>query len=195
MPLRGAEYIMGEHYPPPRLFAMEAPEATTTTIPLLAGDKKPMLLNVEDGVKQIITSLAKKEDIDGVDSEKIANLPNSITGVIIHFVVSGLKNEFNLTFDEPPVSLKQRGSALDKKVAGKKRLLTREQKNHIIEKMKMSFYENDIASGKINVEEAMTSIKAAFDEKREFEKMGYILPEAKTAYPHWLEEEETETKK
>ena len=59
----------------------------------------------------------------------------------------------------------------------------------------MSFYENDIASGKINVEEAMTSIKAAFDEKREFEKMGYILPEAKTAYPHWLEEEETETKK
>lgn len=58
--------------------------------------------------------------------------------------------------------------------------------------MKMSFYEADIASGKTNIEAAMASIKAAFDEKRGFEKMGYMLPEAKTAYPHWIDEEAAE---
>jgi len=166
-------------------------EADTIKFNINNEKKSPILLNVEDGVKTLLSAMAKKEEIDGVSIDAYSHLPNSLTGVIVYFVAQGLKNEFNLEFTEPPVSLKQRGSALDKKVAGKKRLLTREQKNRIIEKMKMSFYETDIASGKINVEEAMTSIKAAFDEKREFEKMGYILPEAKTAYPHWLEEEET----
>ena len=36
----------------------------------------------------------------------------------------------------------------------------------------------------------MTSIKEAFNKKVEFEAMGYMLPEKKTAYPFWVDEEE-----
>ena len=166
-----------------------AQQEASIKFPINNDSKSSILLNVEDGVKTLLTAMAKKEEIDGVEVNAYSHLPNSITGVVMYFVAEGLKNEFDLGFTEPPVSLKQRGSSKsDKRIAGKKRLLTRDQKNHIIEKMKMSFYESDIASGKINIEEAMTSIKAAFDEKREFEKMGYMLPEAKTAYPHWIDE-------
>ena len=154
-------------------------------LPITSESKSSILLNVENAVKDVLTAMAKKQDIGGLNASAYSHLPNSITGVAMYFVVEGLKKEFDLGFIEPPVSLKQRGGVIDKKIAGKKRLLTREQKNHIIEKMRMSFYEADIASGKINLDEAMTSIKAAYEEKAEFEKMGYILPEAKTAYPHW----------
>ena len=156
--------------------------------------KATILCNIESGVKDLITSLAKKDKIEGVDInvEEYAHLPNSQTGVMMYFVAKGLETEFNIGFSQPPVSIARRGKAgaYEKKVEGKKRLLTRDQKNHIIEKMQMSFYEKDIIAGKINIEEAMTSIKAAFEEKAEFEKMGYMLPAAKTAYPFWENEGE-----
>ena len=47
----------------------------------------------------------------------------------------------------------------DKKVAGKKRLLTKDQKNELLAKMQLSYYESDIASGKMSIDDAMTSIK------------------------------------
>lgn len=194
--MAGTFYIMRTSNAPDA--AMPETETTTpaveasTKFTISSDSKSTILLNIEDGVKTLLNAMAKKEEIDGVSADKYAHLPNSITGVVMHFVVEGLKNEFDLGFSQPPVSLKQRGSKLDKKVAGKKRLLTREQKNHIIEKMKMSFYELDLATGKISLDDAMTSIKAAFEEKQEFEKLGYMLPEAKTAYPHWMDESEGE---
>ena len=62
---------------------------------------------------------------------------------------------------------------------GKKRLLTREQKNEILARMNMSFYMDDVAKGKLTMEDAMEGIKEAFNTKTEFEEMGYMLPEKK----------------
>jgi len=152
---------------------------------------KPILLNVESGVKSIISAIAKNQKIDGVDIdvEKFEKLPNSITGVVMHFVVKGLKDEFSIGFDAEPTSLKIRGTGnrFDKKVEGKKRLLTRDQKNEILARMDMRFYMDDVMSGKLSTEDAMEGIKEAFNTKKEFEDMGYILPDKKTAYPFWKE--------
>ena len=159
----------------------------------LGTDKGTILINVENGIKDLITALAKKTKIEDCDisEEEFKHLPNSQTGVVVYLLSKALKEEFDIAFDGEPVSLKIRGNAaMDKKVAGKKRLLTRDQKNHILEKMQMSYYEKDIASGKINIEEAMTSIKAAYEEKSEFEKMGYMLPQGLTKYPYWETDEE-----
>ena len=81
---------------------------------------------------------------------------------------------------------------MDKKVAGKKRLLTREQKNELLEQAQMSFYETKIATGTITIEDAMNSIREAFTKKQEFESMGYMLPAGKTKYPYWVEEGDKE---
>ena len=78
----------------------------------------------------------------------------------MHYFCKGLAEDFDITFTEPPVSLKQRGmGGIDKKVAGKKRLLTREQKNELIAKTQMSFYEKDITTGKMTIEQAMFALK------------------------------------
>ena len=150
---------------------------------------KPILLNVESGVKTIIAAIAKNEKIEGIDIDptEFAKLPNSQTGVAMHFIVKGLKEEFGIGFDSAPTSLKIKGmgSKFEKKVEGKKRLLTREQKNEILARMNMSFYMDDVAKGKLTMEDAMEGIKEAFNTKTEFEEMGYMLPEKKTAYPFW----------
>ena len=44
---------------------------------------------------------------------------------------------------------------------------------------------DDVAKGKLTMEDAMEGIKEAFNTKTEFEEMGYMLPEKKTAYPFW----------
>jgi hypothetical protein len=164
------------------------------TLPINAEDKTTILLNVEAALKNIINNLAKKQEIKGttIDTENFNHLPNSLTGVVIHYVVEGLRSDFGISFAEQPVSLKQRGgnSTYDKKVAGKKRLLTREQKNDLLAKTQMSCYEEQITRGEMSVENAMLAIRDAYEQKQTFEKMGYMLPNKKTEYPYWVDEME-----
>ena len=179
--------------------ATPSTDETTTAkyeVALKGDTKTPMLLNVEGGVKEVISALAKKGVIKGaedINPELFAHYPNSITGVCMHLMVTGLKAELDIAFDETPKSIRQRGNnAMDKKVAGKKRLLTREQKNELLEQAQMSFYETKIATGTITIEDAMNSIREAFTKKQEFESMGYMLPAGKTKYPYWVEEGDKE---
>ena len=171
--------------------ATETTEAAPSIQLPINTDTDSILLNVEKEVKTLLKSLARKEDVDGADIkiEAYSHLPNSITGVVMHYVVKGLKDEFDIGFKEQPKSLKIRGnSAMDKKVAGKKRLLTREQKNELLSKTQMSYYETKVSSKEITIMDAMNSIKEAYEKKMEFEAMGYMLPEKKTAYPFWVDE-------
>ena len=167
-----------------------ATDAAKITLPINTEEKTTILLNVEGAVKELISALAKKNDVKGAEGIDASHLPNSITGVVIHYVVEGLKKDFDLGFEETPVCLKQRGgnSNYDKKVAGKKRLLTREQKNELLSKTQMSYYEEQIARGDMTIESAMYAIKDAFERKQNFEEMGYILPTKKTEYPYWADD-------
>ena len=173
----------------------DAPDAVAEAkfkLPISNETKGTMLLNCEGAVKDLISAIAKNEDIKGTDikGEDFASLPNSITGVVMHFICEGIKSGFDIAFEEPPVSLKIRGNMIDKKVAGKKRLLTREQKNELIAKTSMSYYETLISKKEMTIEQVMFAIKDAYERKQNFEEMGYMLPEKKTAYPFWVEEGE-----
>ena len=175
---------------------VETPTIDETTTQELAklpldGEKSTtILLNVEEDIKSIITKLAKRVEIDGVDikEEDLSRLPTSITGVVVHFITKGLENEFGIGFENEPKSLKVRGIAsnYDKKVAGKKRLLTRDQKNELLAKTSMTYYEEKIASGEMTIDNVMYAIKDAFERKKNFEEMGYMLPPEKTKYPYWI---------
>jgi hypothetical protein len=173
----------------------DAPDAVAEAkfkLPISNETKGTMLLNCEGAVKDLISAIAKNEDIKGTDikGEDFASLPNSITGVVMHFICEGIKSGFDIAFEEPPVSLKIRGNMIDKKVDGKKRLLTREQKNELIAKTSMSYYETLISKKEMTIEQVMFAIKDAYERKQNFEEMGYMLPEKKTAYPFWVEEGE-----
>jgi hypothetical protein len=162
-------------------------------VPLNSDKKKPILLNVEEGVSEILKAIAKRETIkgaEGINTEILENMPDSITGVAMYLLVAGLKTELNICFDNNPKSIKKRGNAArNRKIAGKKRLLTREEKNELLEQTQMSFYEGQISSGIITIEDAMKSIREKYTKKKEYEDMGYILPAGKTKYPYWAEEE------
>ena len=178
---------------PIRTEEADAP-APAYELPINKEDKSTILLNVEGAVKDLATALAKKQEIKGVevDEDITSKLPNSLTGVMVHYFCKGIREDFGICFAEDPVSLKQRGSgsgsAYDKKVAGKKRLLTREQKNELLAKTQMSYYEKDITAGTMTLEQAMFALKDAFERKQNFEEMGYALPSKKTEYPYWVDE-------
>jgi hypothetical protein len=177
--------------------SMETASSKTTeepakfNLPISNDDKTTILLNVEEAIKDLVKALAQKQEIKGADIEltDYAHLPNSLTGVMVHFLVKGLKDELGIAFDEAPTSLKVRSSnPLDKKVAGKKRLLTREQKNELLSKTQMSFYDDKIAKGDMSIEQAMYAVKDAYERKQNFEEMGYMLPIKKTEYPYWADD-------
>lgn len=166
--------------------AVEAPE--TTKLSISKEEKETILINVEKAVRDLIINLAKRNEVEGIDidDEKVSLLPTSYTGILIYYFTKGIKEDFNIEFEEQPVSLKVRsGSKQDRKVSGKKRLLTKEEKNEIIAKMQMTYYETDMMTGKMTIDEVMTSIKTAFEEKKTFEDMGYMLPMKKNEAPYW----------
>jgi hypothetical protein len=170
--------------------AVEAPE--TTKLSISKEEKETILINVEKAVRDVIINLAKRNEIEGIDidDEIVSALPTSYTGILIHYFTKGLKEDFNIEFAEKPVSLKVRGGSMqDRKVSGKKRLLTKEEKNEIIAKMQMTYYELDMMTGKMTIDEVMTSIKTSFEEKKKFEDMGYILPMKKNEAPYWENKE------
>lgn len=162
-------------------------------IPLDSEKTTTILLNIEEDIKSLIQKLAKRVEISEdfiLTEDQLADLPTSITGVVVYFIIKGLENEFGIGFEKDPRSLKIRGIVgnYDKKVAGKKRLLTREQKNELIAKTSMTYYEVKIASGELTIESVMFAVKDAYERKKNFEEMGYMLPPEKTKYPYWLGE-------
>lgn len=177
---------------------VEDVKATTAevvkTLPLDNEVKTTIILNVEENIKTLLKKLSNKEEIGwGIDAdpEKFKHLPNSITGCVIYYVIKGIREEFGFEFEVEPKSLKRKGNSLvDKKIAGKKRLLTRDQKNELLEKTQMSFYDKKISSGEMTIDDAMKGIKIAYEQKQNFEEMGYILPLKKTDYPYWMDEME-----
>lgn len=93
------------------------------TFPIDNEVKTTILLNVEDDIKTLLKKLSDKEEIgNGIDAdpEQFKHLPNSITGVVIYYVVKGIREEFGFQFEKEPKSLKRRGLSKDlKKIAGK----------------------------------------------------------------------------
>lgn len=157
--------------------------------------KTTILISVEANIKELLSKLASKEEIGwGIDRspEDFQHLPNSITGVIVHYIIKGIKEDFGFEFEKQPKCLTYNLSKFDKKVAGKKRLLTREQKNELLAKTQMSYYDDKISSGEMTIESAMYAVKDAYERVQAFKDIGYILPPEKTKYPYFIDEAQDE---
>ena len=173
----------------------EAAAEVIQQINIDSSSKTTMLISVEDNVKKLVSGLAKKEKLPsglGVESnpEDYSHLPNSINGVMVYYLIKGIRSELGYEFETAPKCLTYNQSKEDKKKSGKKRLLTREEKNELLSKTQMSYYDEKISSGEMSIETAMNEVKTAYEKVKSFKDIGYILPAKKSEYPYWEKKNE-----
>lgn len=148
-------------------------ELIETTMELGESGKGQLLVVCETGIANYVRELADDDD---------NHLPSSKTGVVIHYVTEGIARDFGVTFDREPVSLggnRGRGASKSGRDAGKI-VLSKADKNKLLDKLDMSNYQDDIANGTITIEDAMKSIQEALQQKMEYEALGYYLSPNKT---------------
>ena len=160
-----------------------------------------ILLDVEDGVKTFINDiLAKKHEhpfakedkqFTGLSEyglsknmERIKEIPDTMTGVLIHYLTKGIERDFGITWDETPASIRSKGDK-DKNDAEKAREkggrgLSKKEKNELLAKRNYPYWEKDINDGNITLEEAIIKMKEASDKVKEYEDAGYYLSPNKT---------------
>jgi hypothetical protein len=113
--------------------------------------------------------------------EPTNHLPNTKTGVVVWYLSEGIARDFGTTWDKAPTSLgggSGRGSKSDR--AKGKRVMTKAEKNNLIERLDMSFYQDDIKSGRMSLDDAFDEIKKAYEEQKRVESLGYYLSPNKT---------------
>ena len=142
----------------------------TRDIPLgLAGAGKT-LITCEKGIKAFVKEIAKEKN----------HLPNSELGVWIYYLTRGILDDFSRTWEQTPYSLHEKKTSIEKSKEQGKRVLSKKEKNELVAKIDLLYYEKDISSGKITFEEAQKLAKEAYDTKQELENAGYFISTKKT---------------
>jgi dsDNA-binding SOS-regulon protein len=154
-------------------------------------DGETILLNVERRIKELISGLAKR-DINAltrigleIEEDEIKHLPTSITGIMVYYLIEGIARDYNIEFDKKPKSIKTTIKGMSN-IKTRKRFITKEQKNELLEKTKISHYDKQLTSGVITLPEVLEEIKKAYEEKKHYESIGLIMPENKTDYPQYI---------
>ena len=143
------------------------------TLELGASGKGKLLVLCEDGIANAVRELA---------DDDYNHLPSTKTGIVVHYVTEGIARDFGITFDRQPVSLgggRGKGGSKNDREAGVIRL-SKQEKNDILDKLDMSYYQQDIASGKITIQDAFSMIEENLKKKMEWESQGYYLSPNKT---------------
>lgn len=147
-------------------------EVINATMELGKSGKGKLLTLCEEGIANAVRELADDED---------NHLPNTKTGIVVHYVTEGIARDFGITFDRMPTSLGgNRGGASKSSYEKGERGLSKKEKNLLLEKLDMSYYQDGIASGAITMEQALSSIQEAFKQKQDLEAKGYYLSPNKT---------------
>lgn len=146
-------------------------DAIIADIPLgLVGAGKT-LINCEKGIKLFVADqLAKQNN----------HLPDSETGVWIHYLTEGIIRDFGRTWVDIPVALQGRKSKEERGKAKGKRGLTKKEKNELVDRLNILYYQKDIDNGMITQEEALAKVGEALQEKKKWEDAGYTITMNKT---------------
>jgi hypothetical protein len=167
-------------------------KGSNTLIGLEEKTTDTILLNIENGIVELIKSLTRKDTknykykeclaklgLEDITDEETSHLPSSAVGIIIHYFLEGVKRDFNITFEDEPVSIKGRGGEA-KKVADKARIINKKQKQDIVDGTTIEFYKDDIDKGLLTLPEVLVKIQKAYELKSHLEECGLILSPKKT---------------
>mgnify|MGYP003109684238 CR=1 FL=1 len=144
-------------------------ELIDTKIDLGESGKGKLLVVCEKGIENTVRELADDDD---------NHLPSTKTGVVIHYVIEGIARDFGITFNRQPVSTGG-GRGGSSKSAGIK-MPSKKEKNEILDRCNLTYYQEDIDSGKITLEDALASIQENYKIKKDWENKGIFLSPNKT---------------
>lgn len=130
------------------------------------------LIDCEKGIKAFVK--------DVLAADKTNHLPNTETGVWVHYLTQGVMRDFNRTWEKTPVSLREKQSYAEKSKAQGKRVLSKKEKNELLAARNFPYYQNDLDSGAITMEQAVASMIEAAAKVKELEDAGYYLSPNKT---------------
>ena len=144
----------------------------------IGSDKVSISLNIEQSVKDLIDNIVKKGEGGDLKLKHVfdsyPDTPSSLTGVLIHYLIKGVKEDLGIEFDEKPRSLKERKSSS----GGGGMRFTKVMKNSILERCNYGSYDESIGE-----EEIFNEIRDAIAEKKQWESLGYVLVPEKTKPP------------
>tara|TARA_R100000005_G_C4894097_1_gene139430 strand:- start:53 stop:646 length:594 start_codon:yes stop_codon:yes gene_type:complete len=161
----------------------------TEPIILPLGDpssKGQIILSIEESVKNLIDNIAHKGqsytkttksgevEVEFEQYENYPEVPSSQTGVVMHYVIKGIKEDMGIEFDETPKALKERKSPS----GGGGMRFTKDMKNSILDRCNAGYYDESLG-----MDEIFNNIKTAMEEKKQWEDLGYVLIPEKTKPP------------
>lgn len=162
--------------------------AAAEVISSLPTDEKVQFgFKIETSINELIDNLANRgqdyTDKKGnevkfgtVYDEYPEDLPTTKVGVILHYVLKGIKEDMNIEFKPEPYALQKRDSASSSSGGAGERF-TKEKKNNILARCDASYYTN------MEMEQIFENIKTAMEEKKYWESEGYVLIPEKTKPP------------
>jgi len=154
------------------------------------------LIDCESGIKSFVKDLLAKKLVERVikkngeyswnlsdynlTPEDVKHLPDSETGVWIHYLTEGIIRDFGKTWKITPVSLSQKQSSIVKAKEKGKRVLSKKEKNELVARRSYEYWEQDILDGKVTEEEADMFMREARDKVRELQEAGFFVSTRKT---------------
>ena len=129
------------------------------------------VLKVEDGINDFV---------DALRLDKTNHLPDTITGVWVHYLTKGIEKDFGRTWSKPPVSIKPKPTELEKKYDEGTRVMSKKEKNNLLAQTDWNFYRDWVKDGDMSKEEAMKRMNAAIEKVEEIEQQGFYLSPKKT---------------
>jgi hypothetical protein len=162
-------------------------ESTIKIIPL--GDpslkKESVIFTVEPAAKELIDNIvhrgesyvmkSKNGDREVEFDQKYDNypeVPKTIGGVVLHYVLKGIKEDMGIEFDEKPYALRERSGTTTRSSS---RLLSVKAKNELLEKCSSLYWEDQ----DLDEEEVMEKVMDSMKKVKEWKEKGYYLPKEK----------------
>ena len=154
-------------------------------IPLGSEEKVQFGFKIEPSINQLIDNLANRgQDYTDKKGNEVKfeevyenypeDLPKSKVGVILHYILKGIKEDMGIEFDEKPYAMRERTTTSG---GGTGERFTKEKKNDILARCNASSYNDE------ELEVIFEKIKAAMEEKKYWESEGYVLVPEKTKPP------------
>jgi hypothetical protein len=140
--------------------------------------KKKILLSIEQGIYEVVDKLSE---------DKTNQLPDSKTGIMVYYLVEGIKRDYNKEFDRTPISCRKSsktvvgtGKTIKDKLDAGGYGISKSKKNELIKASTITSYLADIASGTITEEEANAKVKEATEQLIALAKQGVVVSSNKT---------------
>lgn len=162
-------------------------ESSNKIIPL--GDpslkKESVIFTCEPAVKELIDNIVHRGESYVMKSkngdktiefdeqyDNYPDVPKTIGGVVLHYVLKGIEADMNIEFDEKPYAVRERSGTATRSSS---RILSVKAKNELLEQCSSLYWEDN----GFDEDEVMLKVMESMKKVKEWKEKGYYLPKEK----------------